>query len=318
MSWVSEARASTILYNYLIGLEAGYEFLIPANVCPIVLATFKKAGVCYRLVDISPVDYAIDEGLVEDVLKNEREKKGLLYVRTYGAVNDKAPWFKKLRTTYPGLRIIDDRCLCKPSFEDAVLEDGVDMVLFSTGYAKFVEFNEGGFACLSKAASRRYDSQIMEYSEHDHEMLVKQFNQSISTKTPFEYFDSCWLNARPLPEGWGDYKLRIKKQVLVSAAQKSLINQIYMNEIPSDVFLGESFNDWRFSILVENKGALLRAIFDAGYFASSHYASLSGIFDNKRAPVAEKMSLRVVNLFNDFRVNPEQACSIAKIVKGYC
>ena len=48
-----EARASTVLYNLLRSRRDRRPFLLPANVCPIVPLTFRRAGHAFRLVDIA-------------------------------------------------------------------------------------------------------------------------------------------------------------------------------------------------------------------------------------------------------------------------
>jgi hypothetical protein len=43
------------------------------------------------------------------------------------------------------LCIIDDCCLCIPELVDS-LPENVDLCLYSTGYAKFIELSYGGYA----------------------------------------------------------------------------------------------------------------------------------------------------------------------------
>jgi hypothetical protein len=64
---------------------------------------------------------------------------------------------------------------------------------------------------------------------------------------------------------------------------------------------------------VKNKEVILRAIFDAGLFASSHYATLVGILGEGSAAHAEALASEVLNLFNDHhfdREKAEQVCSV--------
>ena len=57
---VFETRASAILYNLLLSLEDPRPFLLPANVCPIVPLTFRKAGRPFCFVDIGGPDLSLD------------------------------------------------------------------------------------------------------------------------------------------------------------------------------------------------------------------------------------------------------------------
>jgi hypothetical protein len=63
--------------------------------------------------------------------------------------------------------------------------------------------------------------------------------------------------------------------------------------------LPSRYQTWRFNIRVKNKQQVLSAIFDAGLFASSHYASLAGIMADGSAPHAEALADEIINLFND-------------------
>jgi hypothetical protein len=66
---------------------------------------------------------------------------------------------------------------------------------------------------------------------------------------------------------------------------------------------------------VRNKQQIIDRIFSEGYFASSHYASMAGIFDDTTASVADHIHSRIVNLFNDHRFTEQAAEQVATIVK---
>lgn len=316
MAWKVERRASTILYNYLMTLPKGIKFFVPANVCPIVLATFLKAQVSYELIDIDCDSLCIS---LKDVEKNLKANtpQGLLFVRTFGFCADVSDWFRHIKAQNPLLHIVDDRCLCRPSFEENTFYDCVDITLFSTGYAKFVEFGLGGYAWLSPEIASSYKELPLPFQSGDHEQLVSDFNQAISLRETYNYKDSAWLNNGGLDESTESYFSRITQQYEVSKLQKDKINNIYKRLIPEHLWLGERFNDWRFSIFVKDKNLLIQQIFNAGYFASSHYASMAGIFSEQRAKVTSSVHGHVVNLFNDHRVTEDAATEIAQIVLEY-
>ena len=50
-----------------------------------------------------------------------------------------------MKSLDPNLCIIDDCCLCIPELADS-LPENVDLCLYSTGYAKFIELSYGGYA----------------------------------------------------------------------------------------------------------------------------------------------------------------------------
>ena len=57
---------------------------------------------------------------------------------------------------------------------------------------------------------------------------------------------------------------------------------------------------------------MLQKIFDSGYFASSHYAPLSEVFDKSTSPIPSKIHDQLINLFNDFKIKENDAMQISK------
>jgi hypothetical protein len=58
----------------------------------------------------------------------------------------------------------------------------------------------------------------------------------------------------------------------------------------------------------------LSAIFNAGLFASSHYASMAGVMAEGHAPQAEILADQVVNLFNDHHFDLQKAEKICEVI----
>jgi len=58
------------------------------------------------------------------------------------------------------------------------------------------------------------------------------------------------------------------------------------------------------------------AVFDAGLFASMHYACLARLFGPGSGPRASELASQVVNLFNDQHYAPEMTEKTARIVLG--
>lgn len=314
--WVSANRASRVLYNFLVSIEKPDVFLVPANVCPIVLATFLKAKVAFRLVDIDRDSLCIDLMTVRDILSDSNTKFGLIFVRTFGYTGSCEADIVSIKSQYSNLEVlIDDRCLGIPELEQNRFSEDIDMTLFSTGYSKFVELGYGGFAWLSDKYNSRYQSPKIDYSEDSHESLVQRFNHAIQSRTSFNYDIDNWLDDRELPISIESYFSKIKSETSASLKQKYDLNAIYRQIVPQELWIGEEFDLWRFSILVRNKQAVLDRIFSAGEFASSHYASMAGIFDDTTAPIAESVHEQIVNLFNDYRFTEAKAKRVAEIVK---
>ena len=272
MKIIQAPRASAILYGLLASREQKHPWLLPANICPVVPEPFMKARVPFEFVDISKTTLHMDLDQAEARMRRG-QFGGLLYAHTYGEPSTPDSFFSLARSLHPEMLIVDDRCLCTPEFE---VSSTADMVLFSTGYAKIVDLNFGGFAFVKK-----------------HIRL-----QNTNAELP----------------GWDAYRSQIEAKLEPSLSQRATLNEIYASRLPAEVQLPGEFQQWRFNIRVRNKSAIMRAIFDNGLFASSHYASLAGVMSDGRAPQAESLAREVINLFNDHHFDSQKAQRVCEIV----
>lgn len=307
-----ERRAATVLYRLLAARRDCGLFLVPANVCPIVPFVLLKAHQPFELVDIDPNTLCIDENSVLELWRrNPPRYGGLLFVRTYGAVHDTSSFFRELRGLAPGALIIDDCCLCAPQFHDAP-PPNVDAQIFSTGYAKYVDIGGGGYGVL--ASGTPYSPTLEPFDVGAYARLDADCKSAIARRVRFTYEDSDWLDTAPPVLGWEDYRLTVAAELARIAPQKAAINAVYHDALPPEVCLPERFQHWRFNILVHYPSDVLRAISDAGLFASRHYASLAGVLDDSSAPNAEALYAAVINLFNDRYFSYGKATQLAEVL----
>ncbi|HYC62732.1 MAG TPA: hypothetical protein VEK79_24535 [Thermoanaerobaculia bacterium] len=118
---------------------------------------------------------------------------------------------------------------------------------------------------------------------------------------------------RVTPEAaWREYRAQVLAELARVDAIKEHLNAIYRAIIPEEVQLPAELCSWRFNIRVARAEELLRAITDAGLFASRHYAPLEGGF-----PHATRLHEEIVNLFNDRYFNEEKATRTAEIVRHH-
>lgn len=250
-------------------------FLIPANVCSNVPETLAEAGVSYRLVDININTLCMDEQYVID---HAKEISGIVMVHTYGVEMDFAPFYRQLRAANPDILIVDDRCLCMPSLEPQTYD--ADLVLYSFSDKKQVNLGKGAMA---------YANENVRYEE-------------------------CPIPAQSFltNEEWKLNEGEVLAAMDAAIAHKEKLNAIYRKELPKSIQLPDAYQHWRFNILVQNKEAILKALFEAGLFASSHYKALS----EGPAPIASNLSAYVINLFNDSYFTTEQAKQCCEIIKS--
>jgi len=310
MQIVQAPRASAILYTILIAGREKYPWLLPANICPIVPITFRKARVPFEFVDISAETLHMDLGQAEAVVK-ERKFGGLLYAHTYGEASTPNHFFESLKKISPELLIVDDRCLCIPHLE-ADAANKADIQLYSTGYAKIVELNFGGYAFMREGMN--YQPAHLSFDPAHYGQMERSYKHALNQRVKFVYQDNEWLDTESPALPWHLYQQQIKENLTTSLERRAQLNELYAGCLPPDIQLPAAFQTWRFSICVKNKQYMLDKIFSSGLFASSHYASLAGIMDDSRAPHAEVLAESVINLFNDHHFRLDQAKQICKII----
>ncbi len=303
MTTVYEPRASTIIYNLLTSRTDQRPFLLPANICPIVPITFLKAGKSFEFVDIAPDTLQMDLQASERLLKTGR-CGGLLYAHTYGEPSTPESFFEHIREMDNSLLLIDDRCLCPPKLTPDP-QQAAHVSLYSTGYAKVVEMNLGGYAFLADEVP--YQHARLAFNPQALENIEQGYKQAIATRQEYVYHGQPWLETeRALPD-WRSYRDTVTDLLPSARRQRQELNQIYSARLPAEIQLPAAYQEWRYNIVVPDKQRILDAIFAAGLFASSHYASLAGIFTPGRCHQAEKLAGQVINFFNDRHFTKEMA-----------
>jgi hypothetical protein len=310
MQIVQAARASAILYSLLSNLEGRSPWLLPANICPIVPITFLKAKVPFKFVDISARTLQMDLEKAEALIKT-RKFGGLLYAHTYGEASTPNEFFASIKNFSPEMITIDDRCLCIPDLESDPANKA-DIQLYSTGYAKIVDLNFGGYALINDDIN--YEPARLPFNPRHHEEVEQSYKYAISQRAKFDYEDRDWLETEAASSSWQEYRQQIKTNLMGSLGQRASLNQVYAGSLPAEIQLPDGFQTWRFNIHVTNKQRILDAIFSSGLFASSHYASLAGIMAEDKAPQAEALAEGVINLFNDHHFTLQQAEQVCKII----
>lgn len=310
MKIIQAPRASAILYHLLKSQGSANPWLLPVNICPIVPITFFKAGVPFEFVDISAGTLHMD--LEQAGGRLERGAfGGILYAHTYGEPSTPNEFFRELKSRHPDLIVVDDRCLCVPDL-DPPQEMSADVTLYSTGYAKIVELNFGGYAYLKEDAP--YQPEPSPFDPQACEAIEKGYKQAIYNQIPYRYTDSDWLQTEADLPAWYDYRQQIEASLKTSLKHRAPINEIYARRLPPEIQLPLEYQTWRFNLRLKDKERILEAIFAAGLFASSHYASLAGIMLSGRCPHAEILAKEVINLFNDHHFDPQKAEQVCAVI----
>jgi len=312
MKTITASRASLIIYNFIESNKHLFQnkiVLLPGNVCPVLPATLLKSGVAFDFIDINLDTLCHDHQPLLNYIRKV-PVSCIFYIRSFGYIENTLELFREIRKIDKNLIIVDDRCACIP--ETKVPDEMADMYLYSTGYAKFVEFGKGGFAFLRE--SFNYQSPELPFSDEAHQKLVEQMNESIKNNNLFVYKDTNWLGHTDEIDTKEVYLQKIEEQKFKVMRHKNSLNKIYASMLPRHIQLPAHFQQWRFSLLVNNKQEILTDIFKHGLFASSHYSAVSHLFSAKHSFKAENIHARIINLFNDFRYTPEMAKQCAQII----
>ena len=310
MQIVQAPRASAILYSLLKSRENSKPWLLPANICPIIPITFFKAGIPIEFVDISATTLHMDLEQAEERLKRG-EYGGVLYAHTYGELSTPVDSFQSIKSKFPDLLLVDDRCLCIPDLVPPQ-NASADMVLYSTGYAKVVALNFGGYAFLKNDMS--YQPQHLPFDPNAYEEIERGYKWVIQNRQPYSYTDSDWLQTGTSLASWYDYRQQIQDGLGASWQHRATLNELYATHLPAEIQLPQAYQTWRFNIRLKNRDRVLETIFSSGLFASSHYASLAGMMAPGRCPQAEGLANEIVNLFNDSHFTLQQAEEICAVI----
>ena len=269
---VTSYRANRILFNFLKSNNLKGTVIIPANICPDVVDTLRYAGNPLHFVDIDAHTLCVDWQQVQSVAK---DAAAVLAVHTYGIEDDFNEQFAALRAINPNIAIIDDRCLCMPELDEP--NSTGDLVLYSMCSKKQVDLGIGGIGYV--ADGRKYE----EINVPENDVLTN--------------------------ETWAlDEKALLAKMDAV-INHKEKLNAIYRNNLPAAIQLPAPYQHWRFNIIVPHKEEILKALFDAGLFASGHYAPQA-----EGCIVATNLYDHVINLFIDFYYTEEQAIKTCEII----
>ena len=314
--YVLGSRALSILGNFLICNKIEKVFL-PANCCPVVYALLGSLDIKIQALDLTPSLQNLNMRPLKNFLaKNSNEVTALLLAHTYGAFSDlNESNAQELREA--GLSfIIDDRCLCIPKFENF----WADLTLFSFGYSKFIQLNQSGAIAFVKKPSTN-KRHPWGYSAKSFEAVEQALRTYHNPYTIGKNIGNLsWVSNEEekltLSIDW------ILKTIPILVEQtlekKIILNTIYRGALGSERgidVLDDTFNFWRFNILINDSALVLKKIFNAGLFASNHYRTY-----DKSCQNSADLSKTVVNLFNGMTQSKEfcLACCdiILKGIKG--
>ena len=305
-------RACSLIYSYIKKYNQG-TWLLPVNVCPDVPLTFNLAGIDIEFVDIDSTTLCIDtQECLARLARNPNKYAGIVYVRTYGFLTDTSQFVRDCKSITPSLKIIDDRCLCIPQRNPHSYN--ADMVLYSTGHCKQIDLSGGGLAYYQTEEPYVIDSFLL-YDGTDEEALYKE---AYAKNDRMRKMPKGWLKLSNY-KAWQDYMQEIEEKVSDRLNYRDKLNRIYSRNLPKTIQFDSKYNDWRFNIMVPSsmKQEILRALFDKGLFASTHYHSVNRLFNKDKYPVSDALFSKVINLFNDKNYSEDMAKKTCDVIASF-
>lgn len=262
------------MFNFLRSNHLQGKIILPANICSDVVDTLRYAGTELCFVDIDVHTLCLDW---QRVLPLVKDVCAVLFVHTYGVEHEHAMAFEQVRALNPQIAIIDDCCLCVPSFD--LKDTTADLVLFSTGEKKQLDLGIGGVGYIQG------NWQYEDFHVSENVVLTN---------------DTWVLDER-----------KALKRLDEVIRHKEKLNEIYCAYLPIEIQLPGEFQHWRFNIMTPSKADVLNAIFASGLFASGHYAPLT-----TNCPIATNLHTYVINLFNDFYYTEQQALDTCEVINS--
>ena len=307
----TSGRASAVLCSFLKSRVFSKPFLLPANACPVVPLTFLKAGVDFEFVDIDKT-HAMSQELAKDRIASGKYS-GIVFIHAYGKQFDNSAFYRELKECDSQICIIDDRCLCPPTLTDE-MPNHTDLVLYSTGYAKYAELLSGGYGITH---TELVDSSEYEYSEAAEDKQQEYLKECLKDGKVYEFpADYPWLSNAKLEMSLDTYFSKIRSIMVDVCHHKERINQIYRTLLPKSIQWGEEYDNWRFMVSVKNRNNVLDAIFENNMFAGANYPSVSYLFKKQSSPRAEEEAEHTLNLLNNHRVDEHFAVRICEVINS--
>ena len=302
------ARGCAVLYNTLRANSVSGKVLMPANICETVPAVYMILGMEPVFCDISREDWQMDRQAAAEMLE-ESSFAVLHYNHTYGYIGKEDELFlREIKNRYPELFVIDDRCLCFPELN--MTQSPADLVLYSTGFVKYLDLGWGGFGYLAEGV--QYSEYALAYREAD----LDEFDRHIKNchrenrKADPRVMTSFWLDTACERE---NYFEEIDDKIHEATEHREAINRIYAR-IPGSMKPG--YHNWRYQLLLENTRECHDLLYQHHLFCSNHYKSLGeGYFTEAVTPNCDYLESHVLNLFNDFRYTLKQAEETAALLE---
>ncbi|MCF6219748.1 MAG: hypothetical protein L3J65_01415 [Robiginitomaculum sp.] len=320
---VTAQRASDLIYELCAqsaqdirpGVWPGI-WIVPDNVCPAVPLALACAGADLRFIDISAESLCLDTNKVAE-LAGKENIAGVVYVRTFGMNAFAQQDLANLRTALPDAILIDDCCIDIPQTQMPKTQNAADVILYSTGYGKTLDLGGGAYGFFKPDMGFKAGGPAL--AAQAFEALLTQSNEAIKGGVPiFANYDftapGFSVEGIPPAQDWLEYCKSIKVQLPDRLAHKAKLNAIYANGLAPFSPLADDFQNWRFHIFVQNQEQVLEALFSVGLFASSHYTSVSKLWDLKPGAVSQKIEKNIINLFNDQHFSAKQARQAVGII----
>jgi hypothetical protein len=313
MTTVYSNRALGILSSFIQENTHARVWLLPANICfsvPFLLISLGRT--------ISFSDFGLGSEPIEFALaKHRRTDVGVMLINHYGV-----PWDNDAISSvrHKSSLVVLDACLSVPDLRPSPSIE-VDLALYSTGKGKVVDLGYGAFGYLINPYAEKIERANRHgFSPAGYDLLDLYWKQVLEG-LPFakEMVLLCeWCDeGNDLITDPAAYFATVEAQLNSVLQHKMEINKIYSDMIDDDFHWHPNGNNWRFNIMVDDAGILIKELFSRGLFASRHYANAANrIGDTGSYPFANMVERHMVNLFNSAQITLDFAERCARTIQN--
>jgi dTDP-4-amino-4,6-dideoxygalactose transaminase len=310
------------------------EVILPATGCASLASTALTSGFVPRFADVDQTTGMPDVTRIHSVLGPNA--RAVLFVHLFGTAVDLGPL--KTWASDKKLLLIEDIAHALGAVNDAGVAAGAqgDMAICSFSHSKIINCGGGALVIRSSECEellqqaiaslppailpdwKLIDSLQSEYAGHQVQFIASARNggptgqTQVHTELLGEKFDRLWM--WPLVDGsrLGN-QLSQLPEILTERISKARIYASRLNGGPWRLLDGwqQSGSCWRFSLVLNESTLqipLSNALRSSGFHASNLYWPLTRMFgSDDETKEADEFGRRIINLFVDLFVSPDQA-----------
>lgn len=223
---LTNSGSSALLLSILaLNLPTGSEILVPACNFPTVVSSAYLAGLKVVYLDVDPLTYCLDLGVLEGALRKNPKVKAVVMVDIAGNVTDLKK-FRSICKKYKVISIIDNCDGFGSTFGGKFVENYADVACTSFHAAHIITTGEGGAVFTNdKVLADRLRSMREWGRAADSDKAVKY--KDLPSDYPSRYtYVTCGFNLKPIELQAAMGRVQLKKLQKIKGARANNFNSL--------------------------------------------------------------------------------------------